>query len=92
MELGSHSCKDCLAAELFLSSFFSDTVFVSLLRTYVKNSSSDVHKLVASRWRAPLLLSIVVPGGGCMMVSSVFAGRTPWTSYSSLPGPPFPRP
>ena len=31
VELGSHSWMDCLAAELFLNSCFSDTVFVTLL-------------------------------------------------------------
>ena len=44
LELGSHSWMDCLVAELFLNSCFSDTVFVTLARTAVKTAISDVHK------------------------------------------------
>ena len=46
MELGSHSWMDCLAAELFLNSCFSDTVFVTLFCAAVETASSKVHKLL----------------------------------------------
>ena len=61
MELGCHSWMDCLPAELFLSSCFSDTVFVTLLRTAVETASSGVLAQVASHWRGPHLLNIAVP-------------------------------
>ena len=41
MELGSHSWSP--AAELFLNSCFSDTVFVTLFRTVVERASCGVH-------------------------------------------------
>ena len=37
---------DCLAAKLFFSSCFSDTVFVTLIRTAVETEISGVHKLL----------------------------------------------
>ena len=46
VELGSHSWMDCLAAELFLNSCFSDTVFVTLFCAAVETASSKVHKLL----------------------------------------------
>ena len=57
----SHGWMDCLAAELFLSSGFSDTVFVTLFRTAVERANYIVHKF-ASHWRGPHLL-LVVAGG-----------------------------
>ena len=48
VELGSHSWMDCLAAELFLNSHFSDTVFVTLLRTAAETAVSGVHKLLGT--------------------------------------------
>ena len=38
MELVSHSWMDCLAVELFRNSCFSDTVFVTLLRTAISEA------------------------------------------------------
>ena len=40
------SWTDCLAAELFLNSCFSDTFFVTLLRAAVETAISEVHKLL----------------------------------------------
>ena len=48
MELVCHSGMDCLAAELFLNSRFSDTVFVTLFRTAVETAVSEVHKLLGT--------------------------------------------
>ena len=48
VELDSHSRMDCLAAELFLNSCFSDIVFVTLFRTAVETAISGVHKLAGS--------------------------------------------
>ena len=45
VELGSHSRMVCLAAELFLNSCFSGTVFVTLFHTAVETAVSEVHKL-----------------------------------------------
>ena len=59
VELGSHSWMVCLAAELFLNSYFSDAVFVTLLRTACWNSSYRSTE-AASHWRGPHLLNIVV--------------------------------
>ena len=44
--LCSHSRMDCLSATLLLNSCFSDTVFVTLLRTAVKTTISEVDKLL----------------------------------------------
>ena len=46
VEPGSPSWMDCLAAELFLVSRFSDTVFVTLFRTAAETAISGVHKLL----------------------------------------------
>ena len=59
VELGSHSWMVCLAAELFLNSYLSDAVFVTLLRTACWNSSYRSTE-AASHWRGPHLLNIVV--------------------------------
>ena len=45
VELGSHSWAVCLAAELFLNSCFSDTVFVALFRIAVETEVSGAHEL-----------------------------------------------
>ena len=45
-ELGFHSWVECPAAELVLSSCFSDTVCVTLFRTSVETAVSEVHKLL----------------------------------------------
>ena len=37
---------DCLAAELVLNSWFSDTVFVTLLHTAVETAFSEMRKLL----------------------------------------------
>ena len=59
VELNSHSRMDCLAAELFLNSYFSDTVFVTDSVPHSCWDSSLRSKQVASRWRSAHLLSIV---------------------------------
>ena len=46
VELGSNSRLVCLAAKLFLNSCFSDTVFVTLLRTAVATATSEARKLI----------------------------------------------
>ena len=46
VEPGFHSWMGCLAAELFLNSCLSDTVFVTLLRTAVEKAVNGVHKLL----------------------------------------------
>ena len=43
MELGCHSWMDCLTAELYLNSCFSDTV--ALFCMVVERTSCGVHKL-----------------------------------------------
>ena len=53
MELGSYTSMDHLAAELFLKSCFSDSVFVTLFCTAGEMA-------VASHWRGPHLLNSVV--------------------------------
>ena len=58
MELGSHSWMDCLAAELVLSSRFSNTVFVTLFRTAVGTAICEVYPLL--RHSGPHRLNIVV--------------------------------
>ena len=70
VELDSQSRVDRLASNLFLSSCFLDTVFVTLLRTVLQTAISGVHKLLGSGrvptsltllfWRGPYLLNIVV--------------------------------
>ena len=52
MELGSHNWMHCLAAELFLNSYFLDTVFMTLLSTAVETAISEGLTQVASQWRA----------------------------------------
>ena len=76
-ELDSHSRTDCLAAELFLNSGFSDTVFVTLLRTAVERAISEVHKSLRNGW-VPTSLTLF---WRWLTVSSVFSGRSSWTKY-----------
>ena len=84
MELGSHSWMDCLAAELPLNSCFSDTVFVTLRCTAVETAVSEVHTLLRTGGVPTSLTSLF---WRWLTVSSVFVGRSVWTSYSSLPAP-----
>ena len=79
MELGSGSWMVCLAAELFLSSCFSDTVFVTWLRTAVETAISGVQKLLRTG-QVPILLF-----WRWLSVSSVFAGRSAWTVSFLIP-------
>ena len=51
---------DCLVAKFFLNSCFSDTVFVTLLRTAVETAISEVHKLLGIGGVPMLLLNIVL--------------------------------
>ena len=60
VEQGSHSRTDCPAAELFLNSCFSDTVFVPLLCTAVETAISEVHKSLHTGGVPTDLLNIVV--------------------------------
>ena len=60
LELGSHSWMDCLVAELFLNSCFSDTAFVTLCCTAVETAVSRVHKLHHTSWQGPLFNSVVL--------------------------------
>ena len=94
MELGSHSWMGCRAAELFLNSCFSDTVFVTLFRTAVERAISEVHKLLPAGG-VPLFNTVVlaVADGlfglcGSERLDELFIGtRFPLPSL-----PPFPRP
>ena len=89
VELGSHSWVDCLAAELLLNSCFWDTVFVTLLRrTAVETAVSGVQKLLPNGG-VPTSLTLLF--WRWLTVSSVFAGRSSGTDYSSAPDPPSPR-
>ena len=45
VELDAHGWTVCLAVELFLNSCFLDTVVVTLFRTAVETTVSEVHKL-----------------------------------------------
>ena len=60
MEPGSHRWVDCLSAELFLNSCFSDTVFVTLFCTAVETAVSEVHKLFRTGGVPTSLTSIVL--------------------------------
>ena len=71
---------DRLASKLFLNSSFSDTVFVTLLRTAVETAASEVHKLLRPGG-VPTSLTLLF--WWWMTVSSVFVDCVQ-TSYSSL--------
>ena len=88
MELGSRGWMDCLAAELFLNSCFSDTVFVTLLSTAVETAISDVHKWLRTGG-VPTSLTLLF-WWWLTTFFSVFTGQSARTSYSSrpLPSPP----
>ena len=77
VELDSHSWTDCLAAELFLNSCFSDTVFVTLFRTAVETTISEVHKLLGT---GDVPASLTLLFWWWLTVSSVFTGRSAGTS------------
>ena len=90
VELGFHNRMVCLAAKLFLNSCFSDTVFVTLLRTAVETAVSGVHELLRTGG-VPTSLKLLF--WRWLTISSVFTGRSTRMSYSSLlPPPPPPRP
>ena len=61
MELGSHSWMDCLAAELFFNSCFSDAVLVTLFRTAVETHLLNTYlfNIVVLATVADGLLSLV---------------------------------
>ena len=63
VELGSHSGMDCPAAELFLSSRFSDSVLVTLPRTAGQTAVSRVHKLLRTGG-VPTSKTCCCSGGG----------------------------
>ena len=79
VELGSHSWVDCLAAELFLNSCFSDSVFVTSFRTAVETAISGVRKLLRT---GGVLTSSAWLFWRWLTVSSVFTGRSARTNYS----------
>ena len=83
--LTAGSVSSCLAAELFFNGCFSDTVVVNLLRTAVETAVSEVHKLLGTGGVPTSLTSLF---WRWLTVSSVFAGRSSGTNYSSVPDPP----
>ena len=72
MEHCSHSRIVCLAVTLFLNSCFTDTVFVTLLRSAVGIAISGVPKLLRTGG-VPTSLTLLF--WRRLTVSSVFAGR-----------------
>ena len=85
-KLGSHSRMVCLAAELFLSCCFSDTVFVTLLHTAVETAISGAHQLLGT---GGVPTSLTLLSWRWLTVSSVFTGWNAGTSYSQeLPPSP----
>ena len=89
VELDFHNRMVYLAAKLFLNSCFSDTVFVTLLCTAVEKAISGVRKLLGTG-RGPTSLTSLF--WRWLTLSSIFAGRSARTSYSSHPLPPPPPP
>ena len=73
VELGSRSWLGCLAAELSLNSYFSDTVSVTLFHTAVETAISRGHKLLCTGG-VPTLLALLF--WQWLTVSSVFMGQT----------------
>ena len=61
-----------------LNSCFSDIVFVTLLRTAVETTVSEVHKLLRT---GGVPTSLTVLYWQWLTVSSVAVGRSAWTSY-----------
>ena len=78
-KLGSHSRMVCLAVELFLSSCFSDTVFVTLLHTAVETAISEVHKLLRTGGVSTSLTFIVLAVADGLFR---FTGQSAQMSYS----------
>ena len=68
---------DCLAAELFLNSYFSDTV--TLFCRGVETATSEVHRLLRTGG-VPTSLTLLF--WWWLMVSLVFVGRSAGTGYS----------
>ena len=87
MELGSHSWIDCLTAELFPNSCFSDTVFGTFFRTAVETAVSGVRKLIRT---GGVPTSLTLFFWRWLTISSVFTGGSAGTSYSWVPDPPSP--
>ena len=80
VDLGCHSrIMDCLAAELFLNSCFSDTVCVTLFPPAVERAISEVQKLlrICGGRGVPTSLTLLLWRWlAVSSVSSVFTGRT----------------
>ena len=92
VELGSYSWMDCLAAN-FLSSCFSDTVFVTLLCTAVEAAISETVRKFLQTGRVPASLALLF--WWWLTVSLVFAGQSTDESFIStwsLPPHHFPCP
>ena len=90
VELGSHSWMDCFAAEPFLNSCFSDTVFVTLAHTAVETAISRVHKLLHT---SVVPTSLTFLFWQWLMVSSGLRVRVHrWAIHRYLTPPPFPIP
>ena len=70
---------DNLLLQLFLDSCSTDIVFVTLFRTAVETSVSEVHKLLGTGGVPTSLTSLF---WRWLTVSSVFAGRSAGMSYS----------
>ena len=73
VEPGSQSRVDCLVSELFLSSCFLDSVFVSLFRTAAETAISEVHKLFRT---GGIPTSFTLLFWRWLAVSSVFTSRS----------------
>ena len=85
VELVSFSWTDCLAAELFLNSCFSDTVFVTLFRTAAETAISRGHKLLGTGG-VPIF---VTSFRWWLVVSEVIMGHSAGMGYSYATDPPF---
>ena len=85
VELGSHSWMDCLAAELFFNSCFSDAVFVTLFRTAVKTHLLNTHlsNIVVLAVAADGLLSLY--GSECK--DELLIGTWPHPTPPAFPSP-----
>ena len=80
MELGSRSWVDCLAADLFLNSCFSDTRLRDPAPPHgVETAVSGIQKLLPTGG-VPTSLTLLF--WRWLTVSSVFAGRRAVTSYT----------
>ena len=90
VELGSDNRMVGLAAELFLDSCFSDTVFVTLLRTAVEPAISEVHKLLGTGGGPHLLNFVVLAVADDSLFCLYGSERADELFISSPPPPPFP--